>query len=79
MYIIAIGWLYVTLLMALTEGSIFAGILSFVFYGLLPIALLLWLTGGSARRKLRVNVDDGEMATEQLPPLSDRGDGPPPA
>ena len=78
MYIIAIGWLYVTLLMALTEGSIFAGILSFVFYGLLPIALLLWLTGGSARRKRRANVGDGEMAAEQLPRPSDRGDGAPP-
>lgn len=51
MYIIAIGWLYVTLLMALTEGSVVAGVLSFVFYGLAPTALLMWLLGTTARRR----------------------------
>ena len=39
MYIIAIGWLYVTLLIAVNERSVFLGIISFVFYGLLPCAL----------------------------------------
>jgi biotin transporter BioY len=51
MYIIAIGWLYVTVLMALTETSVVAGVLSFVFYGLAPTALLLWLFARPARRK----------------------------
>lgn len=53
MYIVAIAWLYVTLLMALTEGSIVAGIATFLFYGLLPLALLLWLVGTPARRRNR--------------------------
>ena len=43
MYIIAIGWLYVTVLMALTETSVVAGVLTFLFYGLFPVALLVWL------------------------------------
>jgi len=43
MYIIAIGWLYVTLLVAATEPSVVAGIISFLFYGLLPCSLLLWI------------------------------------
>lgn len=51
MYIIVIGWLYVTVLMALTEDSIVAGVLSLTFYGLLPTALLLWLFGGPIRRR----------------------------
>jgi hypothetical protein len=51
MYIIVIGWLYVTVLMALTESSVVAGILSLTFYGLLPTALLLWLFGGPTRRR----------------------------
>jgi len=51
MYIIVIGWLYVTVLMALTESSIVAGLLSLTFYGLLPTALLLWLFGGPTRRR----------------------------
>ncbi|WP_300453614.1 hypothetical protein [Accumulibacter sp.] len=51
MYIVVIGWLYVTALMALTESSVVAGTLSFLFYGLLPMALLLWLFGGPGRRR----------------------------
>lgn len=51
MYIVAIGWLYVVLMMALTESSITAGVLTFVFYGLAPLALLLWLLGTPARRR----------------------------
>lgn len=50
MYIVAIGWLYVTFLMALAENSIIAGIISFSFYGLLPMGILLWLGGSRARR-----------------------------
>ncbi|MCE5180296.1 MAG: hypothetical protein LLG15_00705 [Betaproteobacteria bacterium] len=44
MYIIAIGWAYVVLMMAVTEKSIVAGVLTFVFYGLLPLALVLYIT-----------------------------------
>ncbi|HSH54930.1 MAG TPA: hypothetical protein VK967_07890 [Methylotenera sp.] len=50
MYIIAIAWLYVTILMAATEKTITAGVLTFVFYGLLPCALLLWILGVNHRR-----------------------------
>jgi hypothetical protein len=51
MYIVAIAWLYVTSMMALTESSVIAGVLTFVFYGLLPCALLLWLVGTPQRRR----------------------------
>lgn len=69
MYIIAIGWLYVTLLMALTETGIVAGVLSFVFYGLAPTALLLWLFGGPTRRRRSTAVTGNELAGDP-----DRGD-----
>ncbi len=55
MYIVAIGWLYVTLMMAVTEKTIVAGVMTFVFYGLAPCSVLLWLMGapgrGRAKRK----------------------------
>ncbi|MBI4987324.1 MAG: hypothetical protein HZC23_00755 [Rhodocyclales bacterium] len=51
MYIVAIGWLWVVLMMALTETSVTAGILTFLFYGLAPLALFLWLVGTPARRR----------------------------
>jgi len=51
MYIVAIAWLYAALMMASTEPSVVAGTLTFVFYGLLPCALLLWLVGTPQRRR----------------------------
>jgi len=53
MYIIAIAWLYVVILMAVTEKSVTSGLLTFIFYGLLPCALLLWLLGTRHRRHHR--------------------------
>jgi len=51
MYIIAIGWLYVTVLIAANEPSIVAGIISFLFYGLVPCSLLLWISASKVRRQ----------------------------
>jgi hypothetical protein len=51
MYIVAIAWIYVTLLMALTETNVTAGILTFTLYGLMPLTLLLWLFGAPMRRR----------------------------
>lgn len=53
MYIIAIAWLYLVTLMAATEASLTAGLLTFFFYGLLPCALLLWLLGVKHRRHMQ--------------------------
>lgn len=50
MYIIAIAWIYVVTLMAATEKSLTAGLLTFIFYGAIPCALLLWLLGTKHRR-----------------------------
>jgi biotin transporter BioY len=50
MYIIAIAWLYVTVLMAATEKSVVVGVLTFLFYGLIPCAILLWVLGAKHRR-----------------------------
>jgi hypothetical protein len=53
MYLIAIAWIYVATMMALTETSVVAGLLTFLFYGLAPLALFLWLMGTRARRRLK--------------------------
>jgi len=50
-YIIAIGWAYVVLLMAATAKSFVAGVLIFIFYGLLPLALIFWLAGSRQRAR----------------------------
>ena len=53
MYIIAIGWLWVTFMMAITETSVVAGLMTFLFYGFLPCSLLLFLLGTPGRRRRR--------------------------
>ncbi len=51
MYVIAIAWIYVALLAAITETTVVGGVLTFVFYGLAPLALVLWLFGTPDRRR----------------------------
>jgi biotin transporter BioY len=60
-YIVAIAWLYVAAMMAITERSLVGGLLTFIFYGLLPLALLLWLVGTPQRRRNRLakRTDEG--------------------
>lgn len=64
MYIVAIAWLYVTTLMAATEASITAGMLTFLFYGLLPCALFVWIFGAPQRKRNRQKIET-ESALEQ--------------
>ncbi|MCK9989215.1 MAG: hypothetical protein WA112_00855 [Rugosibacter sp.] len=66
MYIIAIGWLYITLLMAATEPNFTAGVLTFTFYGLLPLGILLWLFGTPQRRRNQAMRRQEDLPAEQL-------------
>jgi hypothetical protein len=59
MYIVAIAWIYVVLMMAISESSVIAGILTFTLYGLLPLAILAMV----ARRRPRRS---GDAADEQV-------------
>ena len=63
MYIVAIAWLFITLMMAITEKSAVAGVLTFVFYGLAPCALLLWLMGTPHRRRSRAKAATAAQAS----------------
>ena len=58
MYLIAIGWLYVALMMSLAEatntnGSILGAIFTFLMYGVGPAALLMYILGTPQRRRKR--------------------------
>jgi len=46
MYIVAIGWAYVILMMAITASSIGKALAILVFLGVLPIALFVYAFGG---------------------------------
>jgi len=56
--LIAIGWLYVALMMAVAEatsplGSLIGALMTFLLYGAGPVALTLYILGTPARKKLR--------------------------
>jgi hypothetical protein len=67
MYIVAIGWIYVTLLMAVTETNITAAILTFCLYGLAPLALILWLFGTPHRRRAARRRAENAALSASLP------------
>jgi len=59
MWIVAIAWMYVTLMMAMAEatspqGTVLGAVITLVFYGLLPLALVMYLLGAGGRRKARL-------------------------
>ena len=80
MYLVIIAWLYFSLMVAVAEatnttGSILGAIITFVLYGLLPMALVVYLMATPARRKAlkaRQAKDDAEYSLRQdvTPPTS---------
>lgn len=62
MWIAAIAWIYVALMMALAEatspqGTYLGAAITFVFYGVAPTALLMYLLGTPARRRARLKAE----------------------
>jgi small-conductance mechanosensitive channel len=53
MFIVAIAWIYVVLLMSLTEHSVTAGVMTFLFYCVVPLAIILYLIGAPRRKRAR--------------------------
>lgn len=56
MYIVPIAWIYVALMMAVAEatntnGTLLGAIVTFLLYGVAPVALVVYLMGAPRRRK----------------------------
>jgi len=51
MYIVAIAWAYVILMMAVTSGSLIKGLSVAVFLGVLPLWLFIYVAGSSRRKR----------------------------
>ena len=70
MWIVAVAWMYVVVLMAATESSVLGGLLTVLFFGVLPLSLLSYFFGAKGRRarhKQRVEKmlrKDGERRDE---------------
>jgi biotin transporter BioY len=57
MLIVAIGWIYVVLMMSITEQSVVAGCLTFLLYGVFPVAVILYVMGAPGRKRKRKNAE----------------------
>jgi hypothetical protein len=64
MYIVAIAWLYVTVLMAATEHSFLAGVSTLFFYGLMPCSIVMYLLGAPGRRRAIKAREQAELAQQ---------------
>ena len=83
MWIAVIGWLYVAAMMAAAEaghphGTVLGAIVTFLLYGVGPVALLIYLMGRPARRAARLAREaaasgqpdgGGEAAADAVPPV----------
>jgi len=58
MYLVAIAWMYVVLMMAVAEamhpdGSVLGAVFTFLLYGALPLSIVMYLLRTPARRRKR--------------------------
>ncbi|MFZ3004113.1 MAG: hypothetical protein WA071_27625 [Undibacterium umbellatum] len=51
MYIVAIAWIYVVLMMSITEHSVIAGIMTFLLYCVFPLTIVLYLMRTPQRKR----------------------------
>lgn len=69
MVIVPLAWLYVALMMAVAEanhvnGTLLGACITFLLYGVLPVAVLVYIMGAPARRR-RIKAKE---ATQQPAP-----------
>lgn len=58
MYLVAIAWAYVALMMAAAEalspqGTLFGAFITLMLYGVLPLSLLMYILGTPGRKRRR--------------------------
>ena len=73
MYIIAIAWTFVVLLMAAAEAmetSVLGGLLTFTLYCALPLGLFLYIFGTPQRRRNQTQADMEASAQHSAAPDS---------
>ena len=88
MYIVAIAWIYVTLMMSVAEatntnGSVLGGIVTFILYGILPTAIIIYIMRTPHRKRVRLALEkealekhalqnSDETRAESLPPKTSK-------
>jgi len=68
MYIVPIAWLYVAILMSAAEatnsnGTVLGALITFFLYGILPVALVVYIMATPARKRALREKEAHEAAT----------------
>jgi hypothetical protein len=80
MYLVPIAWIYVVLMMSVAEatnttGTVLGAIFTFVIYGLMPVALILYFMGTPGRKRAirarELAEREAAMAAHAAPELAD--------
>jgi uncharacterized membrane protein len=71
MYLVAIAWMYVVVMMAAAEatgpnGTVLGAVMTLLLYGLLPVGLLLYLMGTPLRLRAR-RAEEAASVSATLP------------
>lgn len=72
MYIVAIGWAYVIVMMAAASGSVVKALSILVFLGALPLGLFIYLFDRPRRRRSRAVADQVADQRDTADPESDQ-------
>jgi membrane protein implicated in regulation of membrane protease activity len=82
MYLVAVAWGYVVLMMAAAEatgpnGTLLGAVITFVMYGVLPLSIVLYVLGTPARRRAlrQAEAAQGASAAPVQPDGSDHAAG----
>lgn len=72
MYLVAIAWIYVVLMMSVAEalssqGTVLGAVVTFVLYGVLPLSIVLYILGTPARRRA-LRAREAAQASDPLQP-----------
>ena len=73
MYLIVIAWIYVVLMMSVaeaisTQGTVLGAVITFVLYGVMPLAIVVYIMGTPGRKRARraaesAQIDGGSHAS----------------
>jgi hypothetical protein len=75
MWIVAIAWMYVALMMSMAEatspqGTVLGAVITFLFYGVGPLALVMYLLGTPARRRALRQREAEERSKQMAAPAA---------
>jgi hypothetical protein len=71
MYIVAIAWIYVALMMSVAEatntnGTVIGAIVTFILYGILPTSIIIDIMDAPRRRKARLALEREAFETSRV-------------